>query len=204
MKPRGFLGAIAALLLAPVVISLALVAPAYADGVQKRGKVAAAEQPADSPAFRTGWWLGIAAETQNTSFVGIVNDLAYAPQGGFDWVVPNTNFVLGLMGKVSFPHGSIVSDELGLDYNWSVLARFGVLLSPSTLVYGVAGTTQPQGIPDDFVDPGILNSFGAGLETMLTKNWTLAVDWTRVNLQTEGMPLVATQDTIGLVLRYRF
>ena len=200
MLPRIF-GTIAAAIL---LTAISLVAgPVAAEGIASKGHVSGVNV-ADGPAFHTGWWVGIAAKTQNTSLGDItVNDTILGAGGGFDYVIPSTGIVAGMLADVSVPYGTLKSDY-DTDTSWFVGGRAGVLLSERLLGYGLGGVTH-HGIPSakaGFDLDSLAPTFGAGAELLLTKNLSTGVEWRRVNIN--GGDEVAPQDSFGAFLRWRF
>jgi outer membrane immunogenic protein len=185
---RVILGAVAALTFAT--------GQAFADGPPSRSRIAA---PVTSVApnwngFHLG--VGIGAGAFAGDYSKSVNgyeykSTEYGGEGffgtvsvGFDRVI-RSGWVLGVFADYDF--GSNMSAEkssfgysTSLDQGdtWSVGARLGYLVNPSTLVYGTAGYTQTEfevfGHGSKTFDGYFV---GAGIETFLRQNWTLKLEY---------------------------
>lgn len=112
-------------------------------------------------------------------------------EAGYDFAVPNSKFIVGVVGNYDFGEADEIYDgatELrnGFEYRigktWGVGARVGVKTMHSLLLYGVAGFTQaemsdecdfrndakkcPELIGREYVDSSEAGYFvGAGVET---------------------------------------
>ena len=99
--------------------------------------------------------------------------------GGFadiDWASINQTFVQSARGGIP-----AIDDELTMEWQWSIGGRAGYLLSPSSMLYALAGFTQAHFNSDGWYDiysggtvlrgksDATFNGFlvGFGLETML-------------------------------------
>ena len=117
-------------------------------------------------------------------------------QLGADYRFAGTRFVIGAFGDYDFGTYSGSSDFSGhfeagstqwtLRDQWMIGGRLGVLASPDTLIYGLAGYSQASqkielaGDSDPFPDGEMSKSVttggwtvGGGLETRLAGNWFL-------------------------------
>jgi outer membrane immunogenic protein len=105
--------------------------------------------------------------------------LGYDHQIGARWVAGVfTDFDFSdVSGKVAVVGGGLRFDH---NYTWSVGARVGTLVNPTTLVYGTGGYSQAE-----FEISGLANDsntfegyfVGAGIETFLRENWALKLEY---------------------------
>jgi outer membrane immunogenic protein len=105
------------------------------------------------------------------------------------------------------------STDIELDHMWTVGARFGFLATPDTLVYALLGYTQGEYSWDDadfsFDVEGW--SFGGGIETRLTENWSLKGEYRYTQFDEESfgsdylnLSVEPSVHTARAVLSYRF
>jgi outer membrane immunogenic protein len=107
-----------------------------------------------------------------------------------------------------------LSTEIELDHMWSIGARLGFLATPDTLVYGLIAYTQGEYSWDDLgLNVDVQGwSFGGGIETRLTENWSLKGEYrfTQFDEETlfadDGFSIDAEPSvhTARAVLSYRF
>jgi outer membrane immunogenic protein len=137
---------------------------------------------------------------------------------GYDRVL-RPGWVAGIFGDFDLSGivGDVVEDATGNDvqldhtYSWSVGARLGTLLNPTTLLYGTAGYTQAE---FEASAANASNTFegyfvGAGIEAFLHENWTLKLeyrfsDFREDDFGGEGADAAPSLHTARLVLGYKF
>jgi len=205
---RTRIGAIAAVLLTPFLL-LALGPVAFADGIQKKGKVAAA--PADeylAPPEAARSWTGLsiyggAGITTADAFIFDSKTISYTAGLGYDYQFPNTRIVAGLLADISFSGGN--DGLLSFDRSWYVGARLGGLLSDHLLGYGSVGYTSVDGGAPVFTAGSFEGlTLGAGLEFLVTKHVALTLDYRHVDLGSAVGPFDLSQDEWRFLIKYRF
>jgi len=132
-------------------------------------------------------------------------DWQFAPRavfgvfGDFDWsgISTDLDFSASTDGETWLSGDG----EVDMEYMWTIGARLGYLTTPDTLVYVLAGYSQAE-----FDDPSISVAFdgesetfstsldtfsgitvGAGMETRLTANWGLKLEYRFTQLQDEEL-----------------
>ena len=205
MQRTGYFGAIAAALAALLLAVVWSVGPSLADGVSKRGKVAADTSddylsPPSAAKSWTGWYLGVGLGLDDTSVMGfsLGENILCRFGGGYDHQIGGTRLVVGLMVDATIPCNS--SNSIAeLDWSWYGGVRLGALFSDHLLAYGSLGyTTTELKIPGNF--EGV--TLGAGAELMVTKHLSLGVDWRHISQDASGFDLATDQWTA--VARFRF
>lgn len=102
------------------------------------------------------------------------------------------------------------STDLDLDHMWTIGARLGLLATPDTLVYALLGYTQGEFSADDFdVNLDVEGwTFGGGIETRLTENWSIKGEYRFTQFDEESfygvIDLEPSVHTARAVLSYRF
>jgi outer membrane immunogenic protein len=128
-------------------------------------------------------------------------------QAGADYRFQGTRFLAGVFGDYDFGTLSesdksrflLISreDKVQLDDRWTIGGRLGVLATPDTLVYGLAGYSGakqsvelsgpfnvfPDGTTSKSVTTGGL-TLGAGIETRLSGNWFLKGEYRYTSYET--------------------
>jgi outer membrane immunogenic protein len=138
----------------------------------------------------TGPYIGIQAGVVSLTTVEDYDPSYYTPEdpyyelgatggtvglfAGFDYQIDDM-FVLGLSGEVNYDNVAIanygVDDYLTLDWDAALKARAGMLINPTTLLYGmvgysVAGFAFTEEYDDNLVDDTVSGWLvGVGLET---------------------------------------
>lgn len=208
MKRTGYLGAIAALLIVPLLVLLAA-GPALADGPTKRGKISATPTvddylaPPASAKSWTGYYASVGLGLASTETMGfeLGSNMLCSLGGGYDHQINGTRIVVGIMGDVTLPCGN--TDSIAeLDISWYGALRLGALFSDHFLVYGSAGytTTDFKTISGNLEGA----TLGVGGELMVTKHISFAVDWRHINQGGAGGAFEITTDEVRGVLRWRF
>jgi outer membrane immunogenic protein len=142
--------------------------------------------------------------------------------GGYDWTLAN-GMRLGIgadlwssnidtdLSTADFGFNTALAVESGID----VYVRAGTMLSPATLVYGLAGVsfanakvTTDTGLESSESTDGIV--VGLGMETALNDDWSLTTEFRHAEYDTDtesaGLPISADSSlsTIRLALGFRF
>lgn len=168
---------------AALIIALAIMTvPIYAadKGGSKRA-AAAVEDENPYPrwtGFYVGAHLGYAKATEmvenGTSFSE--KEAFFGAGVGYDARVEGTTIVVGLMADISKPNHE--------GANWAAFggARAGILMSPTVLMYGLAGYTKNDNDADIY-DGGL--TLGTGVEAFVTKNTSLKLEYRWVDLGDE-------------------
>jgi outer membrane immunogenic protein len=150
--------------------------------------------------------------------------------GGFDYRITERG-VLGLLAELTYSGfqgfewaqapraGTSVNMNTGL--GWAVLARAGVLASPSTLLYLVGGYAG-QNVHSDGVATAGGSSFsfsndqtvngwtiGPGFETLVGRNWSAKLEYRytqfgQTTLAGTNIPLASSNQAVRAGLSYRF
>jgi len=141
--------------------------------------------------------------------VGVGYDWQFAPRavfgvfGDFDWSGIGTDLDFSYSDGYETVNGET---ELDMEWMWTVGARLGFLPTPDTLVYALAGYSQVSfddaDVALDGFDPFTtsLDTFkgwtvGAGMETRLSHNWGLKLEYRFTQLQDEE--LFSASETSG-------
>jgi outer membrane immunogenic protein len=139
-------------------------------------------------------------------------------QLGYDYQL-SQRFVIGAFADYDFSgisteiraFDSAFETEIDLDHMWTVGARFGFLATPDTLVYALLGYTQGEFSADDFdIEVDVEGwSFGGGIETRLTENWSLKGEYRFTQFDEESLfggfiEFEPSVHTARAVLSYRF
>lgn len=100
---------------------------------------------------------------------------------GCDW--EQGGFVAGLLARYDYTDvsGSVGSVNIGADHLWTVAARGGFRVNPSTLVYGLAGIAGTNFSAGDikYGPTGIV--YGLGIETNIgIQNLVVGFEWDHV------------------------
>ena len=190
---------------AALIIALAIMTvPSYAadKGGSKRIAAAAVEDENPYPrwtGFYAGAHLGYAKETvgfgDGTSYSE--KEVFYGAGVGYDARVEGTTIVIGLMADVSKPNTD--------GANWAAFGgvRGGILMSPTVLMYGLAGYTKID-TDGDVLDGGL--TLGAGVEAFVTKNTSLKLEYRMLDLGDDRVSLLkdAAGDVHSLMLGVNF
>jgi outer membrane immunogenic protein len=143
--------------------------------------------------FYIGAGIGGGAEILGLGTSGVPGTTDLGGEGAFATVVLGYDYQLGsrwvagvfadfdlsdISGK--FVGGNVARVSLDHNYSWSVGARLGTLVNPTTLLYGTVGYSQAE-----FEFSGTVNDSdtfegyfaGAGIETFLRENWTLKFEY---------------------------
>jgi outer membrane immunogenic protein len=190
---------------------------AAADGLPSRGTVRGPDVAA--PAW-TGFYLGagIGAGAQD---VGVNSVVDFGGDGifgtaliGYDRAL-GSRWVAGVFADYDFSgisgdslagNGATVS--LDHNYSWSVGGRLGMLVTPTTLLYGTGGYTQAEFEVAGAVSETFDGYFvGAGMETFLRDNWTLKLEYRYADFgesELAGGDVDPSLHTARVVLSYKF
>lgn len=155
----------------------------------------------------TGFYIGVVGgyDTQKTEVAGVLSfdasALSYGVAAGADYRIPGTGLVFGVMGDYLVNHAS--SAVANLDGTWSVLARGGFLISPSTLVYAGAGYTKLDASLPTSLEKGFTAALGA--EVYLLSKLSARIEYRWVDLGDDvGSMAESSMQAIRLGLNYRF
>lgn len=201
------------LLRAAVAVAALLAMPLTALAADKGGPAKPFDEiakPADKAPSWTGLYIGVVGgyDMQNTEIGGLLNfqakDFSYGVAAGADYRIPTTQIVVGIM--VDYVKSNASSALTTLDGSWSVLARGGILFSPTTLVYGGAGYTfEDVGGATAALDLDKGFTLAVGVETYIFKNVTLKAEYRWVDEGTAmGGAFESTTQSARLGLNYRF
>lgn len=205
-RPERWFGAAIAILAAAAISLLAfgLLTSARADSLPKSGAISSlvpVSEVANATPSWTGAYVSAGVGYSTTEVFGLElgENVAYTAGIGYDYRIPNTRLVAGVLADYTFPgEASGVADLL--DGSWYVGSRLGALLSDSLLAYGSVGYTgHDLDAPGDF--EGL--TLGAGAELMVTQHVALKLDWRHVNLGDMGGAAL-TSDELRAFLSYRF
>ena len=192
--------------IAIAAFALLIGAPAFAGdlGGQRSSLVPLGAVMANNPSW-TGSYVsaGVGYSTTDVFGLELGEHIAYTAGIGYDYRIPNTRLVAGLMADYTFP-GEASGFSDALNGSWYVGGRLGALLSDSLLAYGSAGYTRTdvdggKDIPDDF--EGL--TLGAGAELLVTQHVSLKLDWRHINEGDMGGATLST-DEVRAFLSYRF
>lgn len=207
---------------AVIVIGVALYgATAKAEGLLERVAPAA---EASEPARKNPWTgpyiegaLGLSAGTLDISEGGDSITLGDTAWGGhigvgYDWAVPNSPVVLGLLARYELTDvGYSVLGEIGADAKdaWMVGGRVGY--APGAwMAYVLAGYRWSDLDPSENAIGDIDTStwvLGGGLEVLLGQGWFAGVEYTAAlesGETIEGVGLDATEHTGKVRVGYKF
>ena len=100
---------------------------------------------------------------------------------GYDWRVA-PRWVIGVEGEVA---PAISTADFAIDWTAALRARFGYLLTPSTMIYGTAGWVTTGICTASIVGNAVIVpsqrvnavQFGGGVETALTEHWLARFDY---------------------------
>jgi opacity protein-like surface antigen len=169
----------------------------------------------------TGFYIGagIGGGAQALSLRPTPGTSDFGGEGGFGTVVLGYDHLIGprwVAGvfadfDLSEISGKFASLNFDHNYSWSVGARLGALVNPTTLLYGTAGYTQAEFELSGFLND--VNAFegyfvGAGIETFLRENWALKLeyrfsDFGEDQVLASGNFLDPSLHTARLVLSYK-
>ena len=194
--------------IAIAAFALLIGAPAFAGdlGGQRSSLVPLGAVMANNPSW-TGSYVsaGVGYSTTDVFGLELGEHIAYTAGIGYDYRIPNTRLVAGLMADYTFP-GEASGFSDALNGSWYVGGRLGALLSDSLLAYGSAGYTGTDmsgaSIPDDF--EGL--TLGAGAELLVTQHVSLKLDWRHINNgNVDGIDMATlSTDEVRAFLSYRF
>lgn len=128
-------------------------------------------------------------------------------QAGCD-VQVGQRFVIGAFGDVEFSDIE-VANKVDLDLKWTLAARAGYLLTPTSLAYVLAGYTWTDlgGVAADYIGDLSGMTIGGGLETQFTPNWGTKLEY-RYTMFDDIGPIGSDVDLdgheikVGLVYRF--
>jgi outer membrane immunogenic protein len=156
----------------------------------------------------TGCWVGgnLGYASQSTEAGGVVSfdarDITYGIGIGCDGKIGATNLVAGVLADIDWTKAD--SAVASYNYSWFGGVRLGLLVSPTTMPYALLGYTSLDGS----IPSAVLNSegltIGAGIETMLTNNWSLKAEYRYVDLGGEAGVFESMQHAARLGVAYRF
>jgi outer membrane immunogenic protein len=150
------------------------------------------------------------------SVYGGFNQILAGVHGGYNYQL--NNFVVGAEGDINHKSGSgtLLSrvQRPTSDWDGSIRARVGVLVTPQALVYGTAGfafghfTTPWHEAPDERELTGGLNpeplellggmrtgwTAGGGIEYALDSNWSARIDYRYTNWGSKGVLWSSAED----------
>jgi len=189
------LGAAIAALLAPAAMMVS-----WAGELPSKGKIAAPITQAaaqDAPASWSGFYAGASvgygftrsefdAVADGTSTLSKENVLGTV---GIGWDLQMSNMVVGIMADIT------ASDPQDVSYQWFIGARAGVLITPRTLVYALAGYTEEIDGKLAFQAADTTNlqnlaglTLGGGLEHMMGSGWSAKAEYRYVSYGRESAP----------------
>lgn len=210
---------------------------AAADGYARKAPTTALEMPRSWTGFYLGAGVGAGAVVHDLSIdiPGVGNLLGFDGIGGegfFGTLIVGYDHQIapGIVGGVFFDYdfsgistdlsvaGGLFAASLEHQNSWSVGARLGLLTSPSTLWYGMAGYTQAQFDLSSTIGPLNLPDFngyfvGAGVESQLHAGWALRAEYRYTQLDSESIfsvpgvidvSLEPSMHTARLALTYKF
>jgi outer membrane immunogenic protein len=175
----------------------ALIVPfAYAGDITQPGKIASPSQAVAQEPNWTGFHIDASA---GYGFTRSEYDAIGAGTGtlnadnalltlGFGWDAQISNMVLGVVADVT------ASDFTGdTQWQWFIGARAGVLLTPRTLVYALAGYTETIDGNLAILDAVDLKDIagltvGGGLEHMFGSGWSAKAEYRYVSFGREHAP----------------
>jgi outer membrane immunogenic protein len=189
------LGAVLAAFLAP----LAMMVSIEAGELPGKGKIAAPAQAIaqDQPPVWTGFYAGASVgygftRTEYDSVAdgtGTLSKENVLGTAGIGWDLQMSNMVVGIMADIT---ARDVSDP---SYQWFIGARGGVLITPRTLVYALAGYTEELDGTLAFKSADTTKlqdlaglTLGGGLEHMLAPGWTAKAEYRYVSFGREHAP----------------
>jgi len=160
----------------------------------------------------SGPYLGavLSRPMQSTEVMGLMSfeteDFCFGGNGGYDVRLANTAIVLGVKGSVAKCNlGSALTET---ELSWDILARAGLVIGQTTLIYGAAGYTATDGkfaVPTGFKFPDSGVTLGLGVETYATKNSTLGAELLWIDQGSTGGGMLANRMTVPRVFwNYRF
>lgn len=139
-----------------------------------------------------------------------MNGILAGLTGGCD-VHVSQRFVIGALADIEWSNieASLDGDSLELDMKWALLARAGYLLTPTSMLYVLAGYTWTDlgGSMSNYVDDMSGLTIGGGLETQFTPNWGTKLEYRYTNFDDVAMmpysfDIDAHEIKLGLVYRF--
>jgi outer membrane immunogenic protein len=174
------------------VVAIATARSARADGPPVPGIKLADKTSLPAPSW-TGPWVGVhiggAAVTTDVEGASLAGDGILGGLGvGYDARIGN--LVAGVWGEYTWAHleTGLGGESVTLKGAWAFGLRAGVLLTPKLLAYGKYGWTQAEAsatfdnLPT--LDGRVL---GAGLESLLSDNLTLKIEYRATDLGNEAL-----------------
>jgi len=216
----------------------ALNVAANAGGLERSGRVKAADQPYLAPvsATSTAPWsgcyvggnLGYVVQTQRAvddigAFKFDVSTAAdgftYGIAGGCDLQMGSSPFVIGAMTDYDWTNsrdkivfnttggGPTVVGDITIDNTWFVGGRFGILVTPRVLIYGVGGYTyvysstvlDPTGPAAGVSSDGGGITAGAGIEALAASGWSAKFEYRFVDLDNDTIKWDTPIDSVAKV-----
>jgi opacity protein-like surface antigen len=192
------------------LVGASLLNAASADGLPKKGKVAAPADEVTLTATAARWsgpWvsatLGYAVQSTDIANVTFATkDVTYGGAVGWDHQFAGSNLLVGIGADIDWTSADGVLASW--DRQWSAWARGGVLLTPTLLAYGLVGHTEMSG---DFVVPVFGDNrgltLGAGLEALFKDGWFVKAEGRWIDLGGD-MGVESGQYAARLGVGYRF
>jgi outer membrane immunogenic protein len=200
---------------------------ALADGMASKGMAASGEAARPWTGFYIGAGIGGGAVVHDASIPGLINFDGVGGEGAFGTAIIGYDRLLAprIVGGVfadydfassvssSLSFGGIFSGSLDHDHSWSVGGRLGVLSSPTTLWYGLAGYTQAHfdtSSTAGSVDvPDFSGYFvGAGVESQLRDGWSLRTEYRFTQFNSETIAGLVDDEpsmhTVRALLTYKW
>jgi outer membrane immunogenic protein len=189
---RGVLGLIAgALMLTLAAVAVGLIGSARADTLTGKGKIAA-PIPVAAVAEAAAWtglnaYGAVGYGWQRSEFDSVfdgevsINANKFLATGGLGFDLQLSNVVLGILADASW--SQLSKGAMDADWQWFVGLRGGVLVTPNTLAYALAGWTQLDGgFRFDSIEATKLSdiagiTYGGGIEHVFAPGWSARLEY---------------------------
>lgn len=147
-----------------------------------------------------GAYAGIGASLDNFQGSGALEGIGTNGVGGTlvaGYDLPLGQVFAGVEGNLDLN----TADALGIDakWGWGLSTRIGTMLSESTAVYGRVGYQRNKANTLESSHWFDGARFGAGVETVLSGNSSLRVEFNHVNYEKD---LINNQAVVGVVFRF--